>query len=693
MTDANRLDEQPDDSFALPSLTPHPAWPDAGGVSLPGSGSPPSDRLDDNSQLPRKGEPPQRPTPARPDEPPAGASRADRLRSWLETGGLRALPESYRTREGDWQTIMSENVFERLLLDWQLAHLISPELVERHYRFLADFWKDVTLRMQSAEARIVAKKFTIGDFPSPELVMSYPDRLQKAFSQLQTRAMIDEAASRYDAQRRARGTKSLQDFIDPRLGDGLLTAEKSAVFLSYGVAAGLTEREVDGLLLAEIEKRAMKPLTGGTAVVGKPRSGDWATDAAQSGLDERARRSLRFEHGSASTLRELVVLSDRYPVEATEYLTDGVIETWIGKVLLEGALYRRIKPIHAERRNEPPRALEMVLREICVAEKIADGLPKMESVPAVLDFGVIPVGTEHRRHVQLRNAGRGIAWGTIGAEVAVPGLRGPRVFGDVRGGGDPIDLTYDLDTIGVAPGKYERTLIVQPVGIPETLSIPVRYEVRPLDVTIAPRKLNFGSIAFGSSRQKSATLRWKPADAKLEGEVTMKSATPGIHAALRPDGGDLAIDVSIDGSVFAAGKQHDNVVLIHTNSGDFSIPISFRVALHWATVAKWSATFAVAFAVMMTGVRILISGSSPYLSLWASDGMNWDATFWQGMFIGAGLLALFKGAKRLIATMHRQLNAKDAQTLSAFQNPEMRAGVTTPSASAAHDEPRRLFND
>mgnify|MGYP000369975033 CR=1 FL=1 len=174
-----------------------------GQVSLPGMPDFPSGGS--NAQLPARdalGGPVVQTPDATAPSGVTPATRELRIRAALEHGGLRALPENFTDTAGDWQCVLSDDLFERLMLDWRLVHLITPDVVERHYLLLKEFWERIAMRMQSgADSRLLAKKYTIGEYASPDQVLAYPEILRRAQSQLSSRELIAEAAGRLDKVR------------------------------------------------------------------------------------------------------------------------------------------------------------------------------------------------------------------------------------------------------------------------------------------------------------------------------------------------------------------------------------------------------------------------------------------------------------------------------------------------------------
>jgi len=595
------------------------------------------------------------------------ATRELRIRAALEHGGLRALPENFTDTAGDWQCVLSDDLFERLMLDWRLVHLITPDVVERHYLLLKEFWERIAMRMQSgADSRLLAKKYTIGEYASPDQVLAYPEILRRAQSQLSSRELIAEAAGRLDKVRYDNGVRAIQMDLNWALGDGVLGTDEASAIYSKGFAVGLTEWEIDVLLLAELGTRKMTLVSNSGGRDKSPRSGRWATPARMEEIRRNDERRFKFKDGAAASLPEFVVLADKAPIEAAEYLVAGYVDKWIANDLRDAPLALRVSKIIRERGANSRRALEMTMREFCVSARIPAGLPVLESHPPAIDFGQIPVGTSHRRKVNLTNTGRGIVWGTVAIDPTLPSLTGPTQFADVQSGDAAAELTFLLDATEVVPGKYEHAVTFVREGIPDKFSVMLRYEVHALDITISPKELNFGSVGFGASKQKSISLRWDPPAATLISDVVLKEPSEGLLIRKRTAENELVIDVGIDGSAFAAGKRYNNMVLIRTNSGVYSVPVTFKVALQWATVAKWSATFALIFSVLMATVRRLISDSSQNFRSWATEG-GWDDTLGVGLVVAIGLSLIVRGVRGVMRKLHQTLDAKDAKTLAALR--------------------------
>src|SRR5688572_22664091 len=78
--------------------------------------------------------------------------RRDRIARVTAAGGLQELPVGFDERDGDWETVRSDNPFEALYLDHEAWSRITQETVERHYKLLSDFWQTKKLRMHSGAA-------------------------------------------------------------------------------------------------------------------------------------------------------------------------------------------------------------------------------------------------------------------------------------------------------------------------------------------------------------------------------------------------------------------------------------------------------------------------------------------------------------------------------------------------------------
>src|SRR5215216_2024232 len=132
------------------------------------------------------------PSPAAPSSPSAAQTIADRLAAVTSSGGLTALPPDFDDSNGDWRTVASDDVFERLYLDARQWQKITPEMVAAHAALLGDFWNDKQAKLsQGAAKHQFVEKYGDGNEAK---VRTYSARVRAAHNALRTPELISFAA-------------------------------------------------------------------------------------------------------------------------------------------------------------------------------------------------------------------------------------------------------------------------------------------------------------------------------------------------------------------------------------------------------------------------------------------------------------------------------------------------------------------
>ncbi len=183
---------------------------------------------------------------AQPEEKPgtlAGDSLKDRIREITTSGGLKKLPPGFDDDKGDWQCIKSDNVFERLYLDWRQYQDITPAMVEKHYRILREFWDEkCTLMSQGANRQRFKKKY------GPE-IENYPRQLSLAYKQLMAPDGIENSFLQRDSARLQRGRDRLEPLLTEAMDDNVLEPAEENMIKNVGRSeTELTDEEIEALI-------------------------------------------------------------------------------------------------------------------------------------------------------------------------------------------------------------------------------------------------------------------------------------------------------------------------------------------------------------------------------------------------------------------------------------------------------------
>ena len=173
---------------------------------------------------------------------------------------------------------------------------------------------------------------------------------------------------------------------------------------------------------------------------------------------------------SAWTIRDLVILMDRYPLDGVYHLYNGSLEHWLEE---QGAV-DLAELAHAARdkaRSDRRKALEIFLGGTGLVVP-----PQLVTRPKILDMGYAITGETIMGHVRLsRGRGRGYLYGSVKPDA--PWLK---VWpGAIEGG--TVDLTVTADTLPlpIRTEPYEGHVLVVCNEAAEPILLPVRMRVAP----------------------------------------------------------------------------------------------------------------------------------------------------------------------------------------------------------------------
>jgi hypothetical protein len=191
-------------------------------------------------------------------------TRESRIKLSTESGGLNSCPESFSDDiDLDWETSKSDNVFEVLYLYYRAYDNITSAMIDKNKKIIENFWNEKLTEAQSSIS--TAKKY--GGLDS---IQRYPRILEKAYKEL----TFDENAPRKCFEQIIRRKQeSLRSFID----DTLMQGEYTPVLIrkkvtQKGIAAGLTEEEVDSYLIELLKEKKFVPERGNSD---DPLSEEW----------------------------------------------------------------------------------------------------------------------------------------------------------------------------------------------------------------------------------------------------------------------------------------------------------------------------------------------------------------------------------------------------------------------------------
>jgi serine/threonine protein kinase len=294
-----------------------------------------------------------------------------------------------------------------------------------------------------------------------------------------------------------------------------------------------------------------------------------------------------FSDGTrARTVSDLARGVEAHPEEALNYLFNGMFAGWLRQNGF-AAPAQMAESVVERYAKHPPRALEMFRRALYPSNAI-DILPRLKAEPATLTFGTLNSGEVATRQLRLHNVGPGLAWGKIvlepsaastatvsdGDQTVLPGLRIPHDFE-----GNDVTLELALDTGRVPFGAYSGTLLIETDG--GITRVPVDYTVRPLELTVEPAELDFGTVLVG--RRASRTLRVLHARESQKGQprgtIYTGAALGGMVAPDRFEG-EEPVEITVDsGMPDAVAKVYEGALQLDTNGGRLRVPVRYSFAL------------------------------------------------------------------------------------------------------------------
>lgn len=191
----------------------------------------------------------------------AGHTLKERIHSATIQGGLQKLPVGFDDEKGDWQSIKSDNVFERLYLDHMLHQQITPAMVERHFQLLNTFWQEKTALMHQGANRVrFEQKYG-------QEIKDFPRNLHLAYRQLIEPGGIEESFLRLDAARLQQGRERLEPRIREALYDKVLEPAEENMLKMFGRSeTELTDGEISALIVEMMAETGSITGQGGTDI-------------------------------------------------------------------------------------------------------------------------------------------------------------------------------------------------------------------------------------------------------------------------------------------------------------------------------------------------------------------------------------------------------------------------------------------
>lgn len=161
------------------------------------------------------------------------------VRRSVAEGGLRELPPDFGDPSGGWSSILSENPFEVLLLDYQNAEAITGEMISGHFDLISRFWEDKLRWMRTSGSRTMILRKYGGEHESEKLVASYPRRLSWAISQIQDQDGFKRVLESLEHRRIGEAVSRIDQRLATYLADRALRPHETKALFDLAAAERL----------------------------------------------------------------------------------------------------------------------------------------------------------------------------------------------------------------------------------------------------------------------------------------------------------------------------------------------------------------------------------------------------------------------------------------------------------------------
>jgi len=193
-----------------------------------------------------------------------------RLAASTSAGGLASVPQSFEDKNGDWQTIHSDNPFDVLYLDYKQYKIITAEIVKKNYDIITNFWKGKNKGYATGNRELLKAKYG-----EDNLTKAFK-KLDKAYEQLSSHETIAAYYKEIDDKRYNNGLHAVRDLIEISMSDGEFTKNEANTLIKKALENDLSEPEIKEYLLRSLKEKGFKP----RATTLKPDEFDnkWMTD-------------------------------------------------------------------------------------------------------------------------------------------------------------------------------------------------------------------------------------------------------------------------------------------------------------------------------------------------------------------------------------------------------------------------------
>ncbi len=239
----------------------------------------------------------------------------DNIADFTTKGGLD-MPASDYEKVCNWQTILSENPFEVLYLDYEQYNYITPEIVLKNYNVLHEFWNEKLIGLNGVAREKISKKF------GAETVSKSLEKLKREYEKLKTSEGIINYYKEVTNKRIAKGIDAITDIVEMAFEDGEVTKAEANKIITKGLTNGLRENEVRTHLLELFKERGFKPRA--TKKKEDEFDNQWMTDEKWKIAQARTTTILGQ---SVSTLEEIGELLFNQKKEANNFISKSLYNT------------------------------------------------------------------------------------------------------------------------------------------------------------------------------------------------------------------------------------------------------------------------------------------------------------------------------------------------------------------------------
>jgi hypothetical protein len=152
-------------------------------------------------------------------------------------------------------------------------------------------------------------------------------------------------------------------------------------------------------------------------------------------------------------------------------------------------------------------------------------------------------------------------------------------------------------------------VILDAVGLPEPLRLPVTYTVVPAKARVSPSNLAFDTILYGHKATRRIEIATSLPNTRIRGTAEILPPTPGVQVTPEFIGESAKIDVTVDAGELESGRDFVRRVRLNTTAGVFEVPLRARTAIRTSTVWIHAGIIAIGAAMIGLFIRLAIAAS------------------------------------------------------------------------------------